>query len=58
MCIRDSGGDFNEEASQFIQNLWAEKMSPIFENKTVDRKLRNQVEYTIIDNQSQITKSN
>ena len=52
------GGDFNEEASQFIQNLWAEKMNPIFENKTVDRKLRNQVEYTIIDNQSQISKSN
>ena len=52
------GGDFNEEASQFIQKLWAEKMGPIFENKTVDRKLRNQVEYTIIDNQSQISKSN
>ena len=48
------GDDFRNQSTNFIQTLWEQKMERIISEKKVDRDLRQQVEYSIIDGQNDL----
>jgi len=52
------GDDFRKASTQFITKLWDEKTNLIISEQTIDRNLRKQVEFSIIDGQNMLKKSN
>ena len=48
------GDDFRNQSTNFIQTLWEQKMEKIISEQKVDRDLRQQVEYSIIDGQNDL----
>ena len=48
------GDDFRNQSTQFIQRLWEEKTGPIISEQKIDKNLRKQVEYSIIDGQNEL----
>mgnify|MGYP001184277212 CR=1 FL=1 len=50
----DYGDDFRNQSTSFIQKLWEEKTNPIISEQKIDKNLRKQVEYSIIDGQNDL----
>ena len=50
----DYGDDFRNHSTSFIQKLWEEKTNPIISEQKIDKNLRKQVEYSIIDGQNDL----
>tara|TARA_Y100000389_G_scaffold204907_1_gene260680 strand:+ start:137 stop:790 length:654 start_codon:yes stop_codon:yes gene_type:complete len=48
------GQDFRLKSTQFIQELWDRKTNPIISDQKIDKNLRRQVEYSIIDGQHEL----
>tara|TARA_Y100000389_G_C17470632_1_gene530324 strand:+ start:8700 stop:9461 length:762 start_codon:yes stop_codon:yes gene_type:complete len=48
------GEEFRNNATKFIRDLWEEKMLPITNDKIIDKDLRKQVEFSILDGQSEL----
>jgi hypothetical protein len=48
------GEEFRNNATKFIRDLWEEKMTPITNNNQIDKDLRKQVEFSILDGQSEL----
>ncbi len=48
------GDDFRNQSTRFIQTLWEQKTGQIISEQKVDRDLRRQVEYSIIDGQNDL----
>ena len=48
------GEEFRNNTTQFIQELWEKKTRLISEEKSIDKSLRKQVEYSILDGQAKI----
>ena len=46
----------NRKFNEVFTKLWEEKTKPISDDKEVHKKLRKQVEYSILDGQSGIKK--
>lgn len=48
------GVDFRTKSTQFIKDLWDRKTNPIIAEQKIDKTLRKQVEYSIIDGQQEL----
>ena len=46
------GEDFRNQSTNFIQRLWEQKTGKILEEQKIDRNLRRQVEFSIMDGQT------
>lgn len=52
------GDDFRKSSTQFIKKLWNDKTNQIISTQTVERSLRKQVEFSIIDGQNMLKITN
>lgn len=50
------GDDFRKKSTQFIQELWQKKTISILSEHKIDKTLRKQVEYSILDGQYMLKK--
>ena len=48
------GDEFRNNTTQFIQDLWEKKISPIAQEHAIDINLRKQVEFSILDGQAKL----
>lgn len=48
------GEEFRSNATRFIKELWDKKIGPITDDQKIDKNLRKQVEFSILDGQAEL----